>query len=168
MILYGIANRTEDDALLGKVLLKGGLYRHRVHNGVYSHTAQRQSLLKRYAELVECLHQLRVYLLLLVRRLLGKRVGIVGNRLVVYLGHMHVRPCWLLKLLPVAESLEAELQHPVGFALLLRDQSNDILVQAFLYDVGMHIGSKAVLVFLVGHLSYIRILCIFIFHFALT
>ena len=117
MVLYGVAYRAEDDAFLGKVLREGGLHADGVHDGVYRHAAQRKAFFERYAELVECLHQLGVYLLILVL-LLGERVGVVRNRLIVDLGHVHVSPLRLLHRLPVAECLQTELEHPVGFALL--------------------------------------------------
>ena len=41
MVLYGIADGAEYHALLGEVLLEGGLHGHGVHDGVHRHTAQR-------------------------------------------------------------------------------------------------------------------------------
>ena len=117
MVLYGVAYRAEDDAFLGEVLREGGLHAHGVHDGVYRHAAECESFFERYSELVECLHQLGIYLLILVL-LLCERVGVVRNRLIVDLGHVHVAPLRLLHRLPVAESLQTELKHPVGFALL--------------------------------------------------
>ena len=64
-------------------------------------------------------------------------------------------PCGLRLFLPKAESLEAELKHPFGFPLLGRDQSDDVLVQAFLDDFSMYIRREAELIFLFGYLTYI-------------
>src|SRR5574344_37396 len=50
IILHGITYRTEDDALLGKFLLEGGLHRYRVHDGIHRRTAKRKSFLKRSEE----------------------------------------------------------------------------------------------------------------------
>ena len=74
-------------------------------------------------------------------------------------------PCGLRLLLPVAECLEAELEHPLGFPLLSRDEPNDILVQPFLYDFSMYISSESKLVLLFSYLTYKLIL--FSFHFSL-
>ena len=163
MVLYGVADGAENYSFLCEFLLEGGLHRHRVHNGIHRHAAERQSFFERYAELVECLHELRVYLLLLIL-LLCQRVGIIRDCLVVDLRQVHMSPCGLLERLPVAERLKAELEHPVGLALLLRDQSHNILVETFLYDVGVHVCGEAIFIFLLRHLSHKGIFCIFIFH----
>ena len=63
-------------------------------------------------------------------------------------------PLRLLLLLPVAEGLQAELQHPLGLTFLLRDEPDDVLVQSFLYNLCMYIGGKAKLILLLGHLTH--------------
>ncbi|CUP36305.1 Uncharacterised protein [Segatella copri] len=75
MLLHSLTNTAEDDALLTEFLLEGSLHRHRVHDGIYSGTAQSQTLLQRNTEFVECFLQLRINLL--VFWLLCQRVGIV-------------------------------------------------------------------------------------------
>ena len=75
MLLHSLTNTAEDDALLTEFLLEGSLHRHRVHDGIHGGAAQSQTLLQRNTELVECLLQLRINLLVL--RLLCQRVGIV-------------------------------------------------------------------------------------------
>ena len=75
MLLHRLADTAEDDALLTEFLLEGSLHRHRVHDGIYGGTAQCQALLQRNTELIECLLQLWVYLLVLW--LLCQRIGIV-------------------------------------------------------------------------------------------
>ena len=164
VILYGIAYGTEYYSLLGELLLERGLHRHRVHDGIHCHAAQGQTLLEWYAELVKRLHQLGVYVLL-VGTVLGQRVGIVGNGLIVYLRQVDVSPRRLLERLPVAQGLQPELKHPLRLTLLLRDEAHDILVESSLYDVRMHVGGEAVLIFLVGHLAHVCVLYVFIFHF---
>ena len=79
VLLDGLADGHEDDTLLLQLLLECCLDRHGVHDGVDSDTAQREPLLKRDAQLVKCLHQLRVDIVGCLRRvgLLGERVGIV-------------------------------------------------------------------------------------------
>ena len=66
---------------------------------------------------------------------------------------MHMSPSGLLQRLPVAESLQAEVEHPFGFTFLSRDEPNDILVQPFLYDFGMYIRREAELILLFSHLT---------------
>lgn len=63
-------------------------------------------------------------------------------------------PCGFLLLLPVTESLQTEVEHPHGLAFLLRDQSDDILVQSFLNNVSMNIGGEAEFILLLRHLTY--------------
>ena len=75
MLFHCLADTAEDDTFLTEFLLEGSLHRHRVHDGIYGGTAQSQTLLQRNTELVECLLQLRINLLVL--RLLYQRVGIV-------------------------------------------------------------------------------------------
>ena len=67
---------------------------------------------------------------------------------------MHMAPCGLRLLLPVAEGLQAEVEHPLGLTLLLGDEADDILVQSYGYDFGMYVGGEAELVFLFGDLTY--------------
>ena len=57
-------------------------------------------------------------------------------------------PLRLLHREPVAECLQAELQQPVGFALLLRDEPNHILVESHRDYLSMHIGGEAELILL--------------------
>ena len=68
-------------------------------------------------------------------------------------------PCGLRQFLPIAESLQAELQHPFGFPLFGRDQPHDIFVQAFLDNFCMDIRREAELIFLFSHLTYIFVFC---------
>ena len=68
-------------------------------------------------------------------------------------GHMDVTPCRRRLLLPVAERLQAELEHPLGFPFLGRDEPDDILVQSFLNDFRMYVRREAELVLLFGYLT---------------
>ena len=63
VILYCLGNATEDDSLLLKFLLEGGLYRYAIHNGINRHTCQSHALFQRDTQFVEGLHQFRIYLL---------------------------------------------------------------------------------------------------------
>ena len=75
MLLHRLTDTAEDDALLTEFLLEGSLHRYRVHDGIHGSAAQSQALLQRNTELIECLLQLWVYLLVLW--LLCQRIGIV-------------------------------------------------------------------------------------------
>ena len=149
MFLDGLTNTAENNALLSKLLLECCLHRHGVHDGVYCGSTQSQALLQRNAKLVECLLQLRVYLLVLW--LLSQWVGIVRYLLIVDRWYMYMSPLWFPKCLPVMVGFQTKFEHPFGLSFLLRDKAHNILVESFLYDFSMHVGGKAILIFLVYH-----------------
>ena len=60
---------------------------------------------------------------------------------------MHLGPFRLFHLQPLAIGLEPPLEHPVRFVLLLRDEADDVLVQALGGLVHLDIGLEAVFVF---------------------
>ena len=76
---------------------------------------------------------------------------------------MHVAPLGFLLLLPVAKRLQAEVEHPLRLAFLLRYEAHYVLVQSFLYYLSMYVGSKAELVLLFGHLTDKLILLLHVF-----
>ena len=76
VLLYGLSDGHEDDALLLESLLVCCLDGDGVHDGIDGDTAQCQTLLKGYAEFVERLLQFGVYLFRSVL-LLCQRVGVV-------------------------------------------------------------------------------------------
>ena len=164
VVLHCVAYRAEYDALLGQLLLEGGLHRHRVHYGVDRRSAQRQPLFQRNAQLVEGLHQFGVNLLLLRLGLLGQRVGIVRYGLVVNLRQMHVSPRGLLHREPVAESLQAEVEHPFRLALLGRNEPHDVLVQSSVDYLCVYVGGEAELVFLFGHAAHKLVFAVLVVH----
>lgn len=154
--MHGFADGTEYDAALRKFFLKGGLHGHRVHHGIHRRTAQCQTFLQRDSEFIEGFHQLGVYLIQRFRPVLlhaFRRVGIVGNGLVIYLRHLQVRPRRLFLRLPITESLQTELKQPFRLFLFGRNETHHILVQATLYDFGLHVGTETVLIFLMRHLT---------------
>ena len=53
MLLYGFTDGAEDDAALSQFFLESRLHADAVHDGIHCRTAQCQTLLKRYAQLVE-------------------------------------------------------------------------------------------------------------------
>ena len=102
MVVHGLAERAEDDALLGQRRAEGRAHRHRVEHGVDGDARQDLLLVERDAQLVEGLAQLGVDLVEAVedRLLLRRRVvadGLVVDRVVVdvvprRLGHARARP----------------------------------------------------------------------------
>jgi hypothetical protein len=58
----------------------------------------------------------------------------------------------LRHLLPIPEGLEAPLEHPFGLSLLLRDEPDDILIEARWNDIGLDVSLEAILV----RLEYVR------------
>ena len=154
MLLDGFADGAEDDALLTKFVLESGLHRHRIHNGIDGCVAtQRKTFLEGNAQLVEGLLQLRINGPVAFS-LFGHRVGIIGDRLIIDGGQCDMPPIGLSHGLPMTESLQAELKHPVGFTFLRGDQSDDILVQTPLDDLGLNIGGEAELVLLLGYATH--------------
>ena len=67
---------------------------------------------------------------------------------------MHVPPRGLLQGLPVAEGFEPKIEQPFRFAFLLGDEADNVFVQTFVDDFGLHVGGKAVFVFLLGGFAH--------------
>ena len=118
ILLDGIADRAKQYTHLCQFFLEGGFHRHRVHDSIYRHPAQRQSLFQRDAQFVERLHQLGIYLFLVAALFACHRVGIVRNGLVIHLGQMHMPPLGLFQGAPIPISLQAEVEHPLRLTLL--------------------------------------------------
>ena len=72
-------------------------------------------------------------------------------------------PGRLLQRLPVVVGLQAEVEHPVGLALLLRNQAHHVLVKTHVDYVRMHVSGEAELIFLLSHLSYELVVFIYFF-----
>ena len=160
VFFHRLADGAEDDALLLQFLAKGCLNAHRVHHSIHSRTTQCQTFFQGDAQLIEGLHQLGVYFSGIsgISGISGRGIGIVADILIVYLRHLQVTPSGSLQRLPVAERLQSKLQQPLGFPLLPGDQSHHILRESFIYHLGLYIGSEAVLVLLLRHLSHKLIL----------
>ena len=103
--------------------------------------------MERNSELVESLLQLRIDLLRTV--FVPLRSRIVNDILEVYLRNVQMRPCRQRHLLPAAECLETELEHPLRLVLLCRNQAYYIFIETLGNELLLHIGHEAVLVFLV-------------------
>ena len=150
MLANGLADAAKDDAFLAQFLLKSGFHRDRIHDGIHSCSTQSQTLFQRNAQLIERFFQLRINLF--VFGFAGQRVCIIGYVLVIYLGKMQMSPRGLLLFLPILIGLQTEIQQPLRLILLLRNQANDVFVESFFYDFGLHIGGKAKRIFALCHL----------------
>ena len=103
--------------------------------------------MKRNTQLIESLLQLRIDLLRTVLRLF--RSCIIYNILEIDFGNIKMRPLRKFHLLPTAERLKSELEHPLRFLLLRRNHSYNILIEALRNELLLDIRHKAVLIFLV-------------------
>lgn len=150
MVFHGFANAREDDPLLGQLFLECGFHRHRVHDGVDCRSTKRQTFLQGNAQLIESFLEFRVDLLVL--GFLSQRIGIIRDILIIDRGNMNMSPFGFGEGCPKAISLQTKLKKPVGLTLFLRDESDDILVQSFRNDIGLHVRGKAKLILLIGYL----------------
>jgi hypothetical protein len=97
-------------------------------------------------ELFVRLQQLGVDLVQASELFLQLRRRVVDDVLVVDLRVMHVGPGRLIHRQPVAIGLEPPLEHELRLPLLLRDRTDDPLVQAARHRFGLDVGDEAVLV----------------------
>ena len=116
MVLDGLADGAEDDALLGQIFRIHGLYRHRVHDGVHRHLGQFFLFVQLDAQLLEGLQQFGIHARQRVI-LLGLRGGVVDDVLVVDGRVIEMPPMGFAHFLPLRESRQAELQHIFRFLL---------------------------------------------------
>ena len=161
---YRLTDGAEDDTLLKQRLLESGLHRHRVHHGIYRHaSAQCQTLFERYAQLVKGLHHLRVYLVEALGALfLLCRVGIVRYGLIVNLGNVEMCPPGHLQSQPVVIGLQTKVKQPLGLALLCRDEAHHLFTEPHGNHLGIHIGSEAIFVLLLGEPTYVMVVCLLV------
>ena len=104
--------------------------------------------MKRNTKLVKCLCELRIDLLGAVFRLLRSRI--IDDVLKIYLRYVKMCPIRQWHLLPAAECLQTELQHPLRLFLLRRNQAYYVFIKAFRYELLLYIRHKAVFILLVG------------------
>ena len=158
-----LRHRAEDDSLLGQSLLKGGLHRGRVHHRINRHTRQSKLLLERNTQLIECSLEFGIDILDGSRlRLLLLRSRIVDNILKIYLGDIQMCPSWQLHSLPMAESLEAQFEQPLGLTLLLRYQAHNALIQTTADIFGFDIRGESI--FILAAVELFNYIVIFFFH----
>src|ERR1039457_4779508 len=149
MLANRVAERAEDNPLLGQLLLERRPHRDAIKHRVHGHPGQTFPLLQWNPELLISLQQLRINLVQAPRAIaLLLRRGIIHRALVVDRRVMHMRPPPPLHRHPMPNRLEPPLQHELRLILLGRDQADDVLVQARWRRVGLHVGNEAVLVFL--------------------
>ena len=65
----------------------------------------------------------------------------------------------------MSESLQAELQQPLGLTFLLGDEPDDVFVESCRNDFRMYVGSEAELVFLFGNAAHQLIVVLLFFGF---
>ena len=148
---HGLAEAAEDDSLGGELLFVGGGDAHGVEDHVHGHARQGRLLVDGYAQLFKGAFQLRVHLVhggVLGDLLLGGAV--VDDALEVGPGVSHIGPVGLRQGQPVAVGLQAEVEQPLGFTLLGRDEPDRVLVQSGRSAVRFDVRHEAVLVFLAG------------------
>ena len=74
-----------------------------------------------------------------------------------------MRPVGVLECEPMAVGLESALQHPLGFALLLGNQANDILIETTTNGLGLDVTNETILI--IAGLEFLKyILCILFHH----
>ncbi len=155
MVLHRLAERAENDALFGKVFLESRLYRYAVHHGIDRHPAQNLLFFQGYAQFVESLEQLRVHL----AQILGTVGFLPGGSIINYIlvinrRDVQMRPRGHLQRLPMAESPEAELEQPLRFVFLGRDDADGLFVEPPVYSLCIYVGDKPVFVLAGRHLVY--------------
>ncbi len=152
MLLQGLRDRAEDDALLGQRLAERGLHRHGVHHRIDRHARERHLLLQRNAQLVERAPQLGIDLVHRARTfgLLGR--GVVDHVLEIYFGNVEMGPRGGRQRQPVAVSLQTGLGHPLRLALLRGNEPHDLLAQPLTDGFGLDRRGEAVAVLAVAEL----------------
>ena len=138
---------------LGQLRLERGRHRYRVDDGIDSHAREPLLLGQGDPELVEHRPQFGIDLIQAGRGRLGRRSRVVDDVLVVDGSVGEVRPAWLGQGAPVSIGPQPPFQQPVRFALLGRDQSDDVFVQSRGSGVGVDVGDKAVLILVACELT---------------
>ena len=151
MVPDRLGHRAEDHSRLLELLLVGRRHRYAVEHRVDGNPRELLLLLQRDSQLAERLQQFRVYVVETLRRVtavLRLRSGVVVDIPVVDGIEFHLRPRRLLVLLlrPVPVRPQPPVQHPFRLVLLLRDQTNDVLVDPLRRKVGVNVRVEAILV----------------------
>src|SRR5881628_2450616 len=152
VFLDRLGERAEDNPELREPVLERRRDGDAVEDRVDRDAGEAFLLLERDSELRVQVPDLRVDVLEAVDRLLRLWRGVVDDVLVVDRWIRDVRPLRLLHREPVAVRLQAPLEEPLGLVLLLRDEPDDVLVEALRRLVLIKVGDEAVLVLLLRHL----------------
>ena len=151
MLADGFRDRHEDHAGLLQLFLEGRDDGHRIEDGVDGDLGLFDAgedflLAQRNAELLVGPQQFRVNLVERLRAALVLRSGIVIKVVEVDLRIVDARPGGLFHGQPAAIGLEAPFEHPVGLALLGRDEADDVLGKPLRGLVHLDLRLEAVLV----------------------
>ena len=147
VVAYCLADRAEDDTLLGQHLLEGCLDRNRVHHRIDCHARQRHLLFERNTQLVERATQLRVDFVHRVELGFCARCGVIDYVLVIDFGNIEVGPRWHSHREPMVVGFKTICCKPLRFTFFLRDESHDIFVQTARNCFGLDVGGESVFVF---------------------
>ncbi len=154
MLLHRLRERAEDDTHLRELALEGGGHGDRVENRVNGHAREQLLLVEGDAELLVRAQNLRVNLVEAVELRLLLRGRVVGDVLVVDGSDGQVGPRWRSFFFrhaePVAQRVQAPLQHELGLALARRDEANDVFVEPLGDTVLVDVGDEAPLVILLS------------------
>ena len=119
MFPYRLTKGAEYNALLHQCFFESGLYRYRVHHCIHSHSTQCHLFFQRNTQFIKCLYQFRIYFIHTLRSFfLLRRIGIVGNCLIIDFRNTEMGPCRHLQRQPMAVRFQSELQQPFGFIFL--------------------------------------------------
>ena len=128
VLAYSLGDRAEDDAFFGESVAEGGFDGDGVHDCVHRHVAcESCALFEGNAKFVEGLHDLGVDAATVVAVVFA-RSSVVRDSLEVNGRYAEVRPLRRCHCLPLAESLEAEVEEPLRFLFFGRDEADNLLV----------------------------------------
>jgi hypothetical protein len=149
MLLHRLAERAENDSLLGELLFERGADRHAVKHRVHGHAGEPLAFAQGNAELFVGLQQFRINVLEAFRAVaLFPGRGIINDVLIIDFFVMHLGPMRLLHRLPVAKRLEPPVGQPFRLVFPARNQPDGVLAQARRRGIGLHVGVETVFVIL--------------------
>ncbi len=123
------------------------LHRHAVHNRIHGHTRQSLLLVQRDAQAIERIQNSRIHLLQALRRVrLTTRRRIIAQRLKINIRHLQMPPPGRRQRPPMLVGTQTKIKQPLRLALLLRNQTHDIRIQAPRNDIRIDIAHKAILI----------------------
>ena len=149
VLLRRLGEGTEDDAELSELFLKRGRHGDAVKHRIDGHAGKHGALFEWNPQLLVSLKKFGIDLVEALGLILVElRSRVVDDLLEVDRWILNVRPGRLGHRLPVAVSLEAPVQQPLGFLLLTRDDPDHVFAKAGRKSVRLDIGDEPILVFL--------------------